>query len=141
MINISGLKDGYVIDHIQAGKCMEIYAALNLDKAEGEVAIIKNAKSDKQGKKDIIKVEGLIDIDLDLLGYIDDNITVNIIKDEKIIEKKRLSLPKRISNVVKCKNPRCITSIERGLEHSFILTDIENKIYRCVYCEEAMEDK
>ena len=141
MINISGLKDGYVIDHIKAGKCMEIYTALNLDKAEGEVAIIKNAKSDKQGKKDIIKVEGLIDVDLDLLGFIDDNITVNIIKDEKIIEKKRLSLPKRISNVVKCKNPRCITSIERGLEHSFVLTDVENKIYRCIYCEEAMEDK
>ena len=141
MINISGLKDGYVIDHIKAGKCMEIYTALNLDKAEGEVAIIKNAKSGKQGKKDIIKVEGLIDVDLDLLGFIDDNITVNIIKDEKIIEKKRLSLPKRISNVVKCKNPRCITSIERGLEHSFVLTDVENKVYRCIYCEEAMEDK
>ena len=141
MINISGLKDGYVIDHIKAGKCMEIYTALNLDKAEGEVAIIKNAKSGKQGKKDIIKVEGLIDVDLDLLGFIDDNITVNIIKDEKIIEKKRLSLPKRISNVVKCKNPRCITSIERGLEHSFVLTDMENKVYRCIYCEEAMEDK
>ncbi len=140
MINISGLKDGYVIDHIKAGKCMEIYTALNLDKAEGEVAIIKNAKSGKQGKKDIIKVEGLIDVDLDLLGFIDDNITVNIIKDEKIIEKKRLSLPKRISNVVKCKNPRCITSIERGLEHSFVLTDVENKVYRCIYCEEAMED-
>lgn len=139
MINISGLKDGYVIDHIKAGKCMEIYEALGLDKCEGEVAIIKNAKSGKQGKKDIIKIEGLIDLNLDLLGFIDDNITVNIIQDEKIIEKKTLKLPQRISNVVKCKNPRCITSIEQELQQIFVLADVDKKIYRCLYCEEAMD--
>lgn len=139
MINISGLKDGYVIDHIKAGKCMEIYKALDLDECEGEIAIIKNAKSKKQGKKDIIKIAGLIDINLDLLGFIDDNITVNIIKDEKIIQKKTLSLPERISNVAKCKNPRCITCVEQELEQIFVLADIEKKIYRCLYCEEAME--
>ncbi|MBR3645590.1 MAG: aspartate carbamoyltransferase regulatory subunit [Lachnospiraceae bacterium] len=141
MINISGLKDGYVIDHIKAGKCMEIYAALDLDKCEEEVAIIKNAKSKKQGKKDIIKIAGLIDLNLDLLGFIDDNITVNIIKDERIIEKKPLKLPERICNVAKCKNPRCITSIEQELQQVFVLADAENKIYRCLYCEEAMDRK
>lgn len=139
MINISGLKDGYVIDHIRAGKCMEIYRALELDKCEGEIAIIKNAKSEKQGKKDIIKIAGLIDLNLDLLGFIDDNITVNIIKDEKIIEKKALTLPAKISNVAKCKNPRCITCVEQELEQIFVLSDIEKKVYRCLYCEEAME--
>lgn len=139
MINISGLKDGYVIDHIKAGKCLEIYNALELDKCEGEIAIIKNAKSKKHGKKDIIKVAGLIDINLDLLGFIDDNITVNIIKDEQIIEKKPLSLPARISNVAKCKNPRCITSVEQELEQVFVLSDQKKKIYRCLYCEEALE--
>lgn len=139
MINISGLSDGYVIDHIKAGKCMEIYKALELDKCEGEVAIIKNAKSGKQGKKDIIKIAGLIDLNLDLLGFIDDNITVNIIKDSKIIEKKELTLPTRISNVAKCKNPRCITCIEQELEQVFVLSNIEKKIYRCLYCEETLE--
>jgi aspartate carbamoyltransferase regulatory subunit len=139
MINISGLKDGYVIDHIKAGRCMDIYRALDLDKCTGEVAIIKNAKSGKQGKKDIIKIEGLLDINLDLLGFIDDNITVNVIKDEKIIEKKPLTLPTRISNVAKCKNPRCITCVEQELEQIFFLADIEKKVYRCLYCEEALE--
>lgn len=139
MINISGLKDGYVIDHIKAGKCMEIYSALELDKCDGEIAIIKNAKSEKQGKKDIIKIAGLIDLNLDLLGFIDDNITVNIIKDEKIIEKKALTLPSRISNVAKCMNPRCITCVEQELEQVFVLSNIEKKVYRCLYCEEAME--
>lgn len=139
MINISGLKDGYVIDHIKAGKCMEIYNALDLDKCEGEIAIIKNANSKKMGKKDIMKIAGLLDINLDLLGFIDDNITVNVIKGEKIIEKKELSLPSRICNVAKCKNPRCITSIEQELEQVFVLADVEKKVYRCLYCEEAME--
>lgn len=139
MINISGLKDGYVIDHIKAGKCMEIYNALELDKCEGEIAIIKNAKSKKQGKKDIIKIEGLIDLNLNLLGFIDDNITVNIIKEERIIQKKDLTLPTRISNVAKCKNPRCITCVEQELEQVFVLSNIEKKVYRCLYCEEALE--
>ena len=139
MLNISGIDEGYVIDHIHAGMCMKIYQALNLDKCSGEVAIIKNAKSRKQGKKDIIKIEGLLDIDLDLLGFMDDNITVNIIKGGRIVEKKKLSLPDRVVDVAVCKNPRCITSIEQGLEQVFILTDRENRVYRCMYCEEQMQ--
>ena len=116
---------------------LEVYKALGLDKLDCSVAIIKNVKSNKMGKKDIIKIEGGLDlVDLDVLGFIDHNITVNIIKDGKIVEKKRLSLPKKITNVIKCKNPRCITSIEQELKHIFILTDEENQVYRCKYCEE-----
>jgi aspartate carbamoyltransferase regulatory subunit len=126
-----------VLDHIEAGKSMDIYKYLKLDKLDCCVAIIKNAASKKMGKKDIIKIECPIDIiDLDILGFIDHNITVNIIKDERIVEKKRLELPKQITNVIKCKNPRCITSIEQGLDHVFVLTDAENQVYRCQYCEE-----
>ena len=110
---------------------------MKLDKLDCCVAIIKNAASKKMGKKDIIKIECPIDIiDLDILGFIDHNITVNIIKDERIVEKKRLELPKQITNVIRCKNPRCITSIEQGLDHVFVLTDPENQVYRCQYCEE-----
>ena len=146
MLNIGGLNEGFVLDHIEAGKAMMIYNNLGLDKLDCCVAIIKNARSNKMGKKDIIKVECPIDaldldigldlVDLDVLGFIDHNITVNIIKDGKIVEKKRLSLPKKITNVIKCKNPRCITSIEQELKHIFILTDEENQVYRCKYCEE-----
>ena len=137
MLNIGGLKEGVVIDHIKAGGAMEIYNYLGLENLDCSVAIIKNAKSNKMGKKDIIKIEGGLDlVDLDVLGFIDHNITVNIIKDGKIVEKKRLSLPKKITNVIKCKNPRCITSIEQELKHIFILTDEENQVYRCKYCEE-----
>ena len=137
MLNIGGLQEGVVIDHIKAGGSMEIYHYLELEKLDCSVAIIKNAKSNKMGKKDIIKIEGGLDlVDLDVLGFIDHNITVNIIKDGKIVEKKRLSLPKKITNVIKCKNPRCITSIEQELKHIFILTDEENQVYRCKYCEE-----
>ena len=137
MLNIGGLNEGFVLDHIEAGKSMEIYKYLGLDKFDCTVAIIKNAKSNKMGKKDIIKIECRLDlVDLDVLGFIDHNITVNIIKDGKIVEKKRLSLPKKITNVIKCKNPRCITSIEQELKHIFILTDEENQVYRCKYCEE-----
>ena len=137
MLNIGGLQEGVVIDHIKAGGSMEIYHYLELEKLDCSVAIIKNAKSSKMGKKDIIKIEGGLDlVDLDVLGFIDHNITVNIIKDGKIVEKKRLSLPKKITNVIKCKNPRCITSIEQELKHIFILTDEENQVYRCKYCEE-----
>ena len=136
-LTIGKIKEGFVLDHIAAGKSMEIYKYLKLDKLDCCVAIIKNAKSNKQGKKDIIKIEGGLDlVDLDVLGFIDHNITVNIIKDGKIVEKKRLSLPKKITNVIKCKNPRCITSIEQELKHIFILTDEENQVYRCKYCEE-----
>lgn len=137
MLNISGLKEGIVLDHIEAGKSLEIYYNLGLDKLDCQVAIIKNAKSNKMGKKDIIKIEGGLDyIDLDILGYIDHNITVNIIRDDLIIEKKALSLPKKITNVIHCKNPRCITSIEQELPHVFYLTDEEKQVYRCMYCEE-----
>ncbi len=136
-LNVSSLSEGFVLDHIQAGKSMEIYKYLNLDKLDCCVAIIKNASSNKMDKKDIIKIECPIDvIDLDILGFIDHNITVNIIKNDEIVEKKRLELPKKIKNVIKCKNPRCITSIEHQLDHVFVLTDPENVVYRCQYCEE-----
>jgi len=116
---------------------MQIYDNLGLGKLDCQVAIIKNARSNKMGKKDIIKIEGGLDlVDLDVLGFIDHNITVNIIKDGEIVEKKRLSLPKRITNVIRCKNPRCITSIEQELDHVFTLTDEDNQVYRCLYCEE-----
>ncbi len=137
MLNVSGLKEGFVLDHIRAGKSMSIYHYLGLDKLDCQVAIIKNARSSKMGRKDIIKIECGIDVlDLDVLGYIDHNITINIIKDEKIVEKKTLKLPKKITNVIHCKNPRCITSIEQELPHVFVLTDEEKEIYRCMYCEE-----
>lgn len=136
-LNVSGISEGFVLDHIQAGKSMDIYHYLRLDKLDCCVAIIKNAKSNKMGKKDIMKIECPIDvIDLDILGFIDHNITINIIQDEKIVEKKRLKLPKEITNVIKCKNPRCITSIEQELDHVFVLTDPKNEVYRCKYCEE-----
>ena len=136
-LNVSGISEGFVLDHIQSGKSMDFYHYLRLDKLDCCVAIIKNAKSNKMGKKDIMKIECPIDvIDLDILGFIDHNITINIIQDEKIVEKKRLKLPKEITNVIKCKNPRCITSIEQELDHVFVLTDPENEVYRCKYCEE-----
>lgn len=137
MLNIGGLKNGVVLDHIQAGKSMEIYHYLGLDKLDCQVAIIKNARSNKMGRKDIIKIEASLDIlNLDILGYIDHNITINIIQDEKIVEKKTLKLPKKIVNVVRCKNPRCISSIEQELPQIFLLTDPEKEVYRCAYCEE-----
>ena len=137
MLNISGLSEGVVLDHIQAGKSMDIYRYLNLDRLECQIAIIKNARSSKMGRKDIIKIEGSLDnLDLDALGYIDHNITVNIIKDNRIVEKRKLSLPKRLTNVIHCKNPRCITSTEQELPHIFYLADPEKEIYRCQYCDE-----
>ena len=137
MLNIGGLKNGIVLDHIQAGKSMEIYRYLKLDELDCCVAIIKNARSDKMGKKDIIKVECSPEmLDLDVLGFIDHNITVNIIRDGEIVAKKPLTLPKKITNVIRCKNPRCITSIEQGLDQVFFLADEEKEIYRCQYCEE-----
>ncbi|MCD2491383.1 aspartate carbamoyltransferase regulatory subunit [Lacrimispora sp. NSJ-141] len=137
MLNIGGLKNGIVLDHIQAGKSMDIYRYLKLDKLDCQVAIIKNARSNKMGRKDILKIEGGLDVvDLDVLGYIDHNITVNIIKDEKIVEKRTVKLPNKLTNVIQCKNPRCITSIEQELPHIFLLADEENQVYRCAYCEE-----
>ena len=136
MLNIDSLEKGVVIDHIESGKSMEIYRVLELDKLDCSVAIIKNARSKKSGRKDIIKIEDRIDIDLDVLGFIDPNITVNIIDGGHIIEKKHLQLPERIVNVAKCKNPRCITSVEQELDHVFVLTDPEKGVYRCLYCEQ-----
>ena len=136
-LNVGKIEEGFVLDHIQAGRSMEIYKYLHLDKLDCCVAIIKNAKSNKMGKKDIMKIECPIDfMDLDILGFIDHNITVNIIKNSQVVDKKALSLPKKITNVIRCKNPRCITSIEQKLDHVFVLTDPENEIYRCQYCEE-----
>ncbi len=136
MLNISGIHEGFVLDHIQAGMSMRIYHDLKLDELDCPVAIIKNAKSNKMGKKDIIKVECPIDaLDLDILGFIDHRITVNVIQDDKIVDKKELQLPKEIHNVISCKNPRCITSIEQELEQIFVLTDAEHEVYRCKYCE------
>ena len=141
MLNISGIREGVVLDHIQAGKSMDIYRYLRLGELDCTVAIIKNAKSNKMGRKDIIKIEGPLDsIDLDILGYIDHNITVNVIKNGEIVEKKELVLPKQIKNVIKCRNPRCITSIEQGLPHVFVLSDEKKEIYRCKYCEEKYSE-
>ena len=137
MLNISGIKEGVVLDHIQAGKSMEIYKYLGLGKMDCTVAIIKNARSSKMGRKDIIKIEGPLDsLDLDVLGYIDHTITVNIIRDERIVEKRCLSLPDRLVNVIHCKNPRCITSVEQELPHIFYLADKEKEVYPCQYCDE-----
>ena len=137
MLNICGIHEGFVLDHIKAGMSLQIYRDLKLDKLDCTVAIIKNAKSSKMGKKDIIKVECPIEsLDLDILGFIDHNITVNIIKNGEIVDKKKLHLPKQIVNVIKCKNPRCITSIEHGLDQVFVLSNEEKEIYRCRYCDE-----
>lgn len=136
MLNIGGLKEGVVIDHIKAGGAMEIYNYLGLENLDCSVAIIKNAKSNKMGKKDIIKIEGPITVNLEVLGVLDENTTINVIQDNKIVEKKALPLPEVVTNVIKCKNPRCITSIEQELPHRFKLTDKKNRIYRCMYCEQ-----
>ncbi len=137
MLNVGAIEQGFVLDHIKAGKAMTIYHDLKLDQLDCTVAIIKNARSEVMGKKDIIKVECPVDsLDLSIVGFIDPNITVNVIENAQIVEKKRLELPREIRNVIKCKNPRCITSIEQGLKHVFILTDPEKAIYRCKYCEE-----
>ena len=137
MLNVGAIEEGFVLDHIKAGKAMTIYKDLKLDQLDCTVAIIKNAKSSKMGKKDILKVECPIDqLNMDVVGFIDHNITVNIIKNSRIIAKKKLELPKEIRNVIRCRNPRCITSIEQGLDQVFVLTDPEKEIYRCKYCEE-----
>ena len=139
MLNIDSLDSGIVIDHIKAGSSMEIYRYLRLDQLDCCVAIIKNAKSNKYGKKDIIKIEGITEINTDILGFIDHNITVNVIKDGVIVEKKAIGLPNEIHNVIKCKNPRCITSVEEGIEQVFRLSDRERHLYRCIYCEQEFK--
>ncbi|MBR5515952.1 MAG: aspartate carbamoyltransferase regulatory subunit [Clostridia bacterium] len=140
-MNIDSIKNGYVIDHIKAGMALEIFRVLELDKLDCPVAIIKNAISGKMGKKDIIKIDAVIDLDLDALGYIDPDITVNFIKNGVLVEKKHLELPERITNVIKCKNPRCITSCEQELDHVFKLTDREKRVYRCIYCESMAKQR
>lgn len=132
---IDSIQNGIVIDHIESGKGMEIYRTLNLEKLDCTVAIIKNVGSKAMQRKDIIKIDKDMDINLDVLGYIDPGATVNIIKDGKVVKKRHLELPTRIVDVLKCKNPRCITSVEQELPNEFVLTDPEKKIYRCVYCE------
>ena len=137
MLNVGQLNEGVVLDHIQAGKAMDIYRYLKLDKMDCQVAMIMHARSNKMGEKDIIKVEAPLELlDLDALGFIDHTITVNIIKDAVIVEKRKLNLPKKLVNVIHCKNPRGITSIEQGLDHIFYLSDEDNETYRCIYCEE-----
>lgn len=139
MLNIDSIRNGIVIDHIQAKKGLEIYDALKLGEMNCSVAIITNAKSRKMGRKDIIKIDKSIDLDLDILGYIDPNITINIIKDDVRVDKYHVELPKEIVNIIKCKNPRCITSVEQELKHVFVLTDKDKKAYRCKYCETLSE--
>lgn len=134
-MHIDSINNGIVIDHISAGKGMRLFELLGLDKMDCSIAIIKNVISKKMGKKDIIKIDADIDVNIDVVGYVCPEATVNIIKDGAIIEKKALDLPERLTNVIKCKNPRCITSTEQELEHVFILTDRKNQVYRCLYCE------
>ena len=132
---VGQIKDGIVLDHITAGNGMNIYNVLKLGELDCTVALIKNADSIKMGKKDIIKIGTLLDLDLDVLGYLDPGITVNIVRNGHVAERRKLELPQRVVGVIKCKNPRCITSVEREIVHEFKLTDREKKVYRCIYCE------
>ena len=134
---IGQIKDGIVLDHITAGNSMNIYNVLKLGELDCTVALIKNADSPKMGKKDIIKISTHLDIDLDILGYLDPGITVNIIRDGVVAERRGVELPEKVVGVIKCKNPRCITSVEREIVHEFKLTDPAKGVYRCIYCEQA----
>lgn len=140
-MKIDSIKNGIVLDHISAGNAMKVYDALSLDKLDCSVAIIKNVKSNKMGKKDILKIDNELTIDFEVLGYLDPNITVCIIKNGNLIEKKKLKLPQKIVNIEKCKNPRCITSVEPDLDHIFYLANEKKRIYRCMYCESKAEHK
>ena len=132
---IDAIKNGIVIDHIAAGKAMELYQILGLGELDCTVAILKNVVSGKLGRKDIIKIDRILDLDWDVIGYVDPNITVNIIKDGERVEKRQLKLPETLVNVIRCKNPRCITSVEQELQQVVKLTDRQNRVYRCLYCE------
>ncbi len=134
-MNIDSIKNGIVIDHIAAGNGMRLYQLLGLDALSCSVAIIKNVPSRKMGKKDIIKIDSKIELDLDVIGYVDPGATINIIQDNLLVEKRTVPMPEQLTNVIRCKNPRCITSTEQDLDHIFKLTDKEHKIYRCIYCE------
>ena len=140
-MNIDSIRNGIVIDHIKAGNAMKLYELLGLGDLDCAVAIIKNAASDKMGKKDIIKIDADIHPNLDVIGYIDPDATVNIIRDGELVEKKNIPAPKRLVNVIRCKNPRCITSVEQELDQIFVLTDPANKTYRCLYCEIKADSK
>ena len=140
-MNIDSIQNGYVIDHIKAGKSMDIYRFLGLADVDCSVAIIKNAKSRRMGRKDMLKIDELIPLDLDVLGYIDPGITVNVIQDGKLVGKKPLELPKKIVNVLKCRNPRCITQTEQEIDQVFFLADEEKRTYRCLYCEAANKEE
>ena len=135
MLNISGIHEGFVLDHIKAGMCMQIYNDLKLDKLDCTVAIIKNVNRAKMGKKDIIKIDADIPVSFDVIGYVDPGVTVNIIRDGMLFEKRTIDIPETLVNVIKCKNPRCITSVEQEIDHIFKLRDRENIIYRCIYCD------
>ena len=137
---IDPIKNGIVIDHIQAGKGRAIYDFLELEQLDCSVALIRNVFSKKTGKKDIIKIDAVIDIDFDVLGYLTPSATVSVIENEKIVEKRKIELPETLKNVIKCKNPRCITSVEQGIDHVFKLVDEQNKVYRCIYCESKAND-
>ena len=139
-MNIDSINNGVVIDHISAGRGMRLYELLGLENLECSVAIIKNVSSKKLGKKDIIKIDADIPVNFDVIGFVDPKATVNIIRDGKLFEKLSIAKPEVLKNVIKCKNPRCITSVEQGIEHIFKLTDKENKIYRCIYCETKAND-
>lgn len=139
MLTINSIKDGIVIDHIKAGEGIKIFNFLNLQEADYTVALIMNASSEKCGKKDIIKIENKIDLDFKILGVIDPDITIDIIEDEKIKEKIKLKLPKTVENVIKCKNPRCVTSIEPNIKHIHYLVDVDAKEYRCHYCDDLQK--
>lgn len=134
-MNIDSIKNGFVIDHIDAGKGMKIYKLLGLSKLECPVAMIMNAQSGKMGKKDVIKIDADIELDTHILGFVDPGITVNVIKDSVIVEKKKIELPKKLTDIIFCKNPRCITSTEQELSHEFVLADKEKRVYRCIYCD------
>lgn len=134
-MHIDSIKEGVVIDHITAGNAMRIYHLLGFDKLECSVAIIKNVSSKKMGKKDIIKIDSDIPLNLEALGYIDPGVTIDVIRDGTLVAKRNVDLPKKLHDVLKCKNPRCITSCEQELEQIFVLTDKENRVYRCLYCE------
>ena len=134
-MNIDSIQNGIVIDHIQAGKAMQLYQMLGLDQLECPVAVIKNAISKKMGKKDIIKIDANLDLNLDVLGYVSPSITVNIIQNGVRVEKKHIDLPETLTDILKCKNPRCITTTEQEIRHIFRLTDRENRVYRCIYCD------
>ena len=136
-MKIDSIQNGYVIDHITAGKCMKIYQQLDLDSLDCSIAIIKNVKSERMGKKDIIKIDQTLELDFDVLGCIDPDITINVIENGVRIEKRRLSMPERVVNVMVCKNPRCITRVEQEIEQVFVLKNAKKGIYRCVYCESA----